>query len=76
MGHLKASQPEPNYSGDLGDFASFVSRMKDTADKKGVDLLVVDSGDLHDGNGLSDGYPVGGVDGQMVSTAITCISSN
>lgn len=43
--------------------------MKDTAEKKGVDLLVVDSGDLHDGNGLSDGYPVGGVDGQMVSAA-------
>lgn len=42
--------------------------MKDAADKKGVDLLVVDSGDLHDGNGLSDGYPVGGVDGQMVSS--------
>jgi 2',3'-cyclic-nucleotide 2'-phosphodiesterase (5'-nucleotidase family) len=27
-----------------------------------VDLLLVDSGDLHDGTGLSDGFPAGGVD--------------
>jgi 2',3'-cyclic-nucleotide 2'-phosphodiesterase (5'-nucleotidase family) len=66
LGHLHASQPEPSYSGDLGDLASFIEHMKAEADKKGVDLLVVDSGDLHDGNGLSDGYPVGGVDGQKV----------
>lgn len=26
QGHLKASQPEPNYSGDWGDFSSFVTR--------------------------------------------------
>ena len=26
-------------------------------------MLLVDSGDLHDGTGLSDGYPAGGVDG-------------
>ncbi|KAG8725534.1 hypothetical protein FRC09_011261 [Ceratobasidium sp. 395] len=63
-GHLHASQPEPNYSGDLGDLASFVTRMKDTADKKKVDLLLVDSGDIHNGNGLSDGFPAGGIDGQ------------
>ncbi|KAG8790486.1 hypothetical protein FRC12_011760 [Ceratobasidium sp. 428] len=63
-GHLHASQPEPNYSGDLGDLASFVARMKDTADKKKVDLLLVDSGDIHNGNGLSDGFPAGGIDGQ------------
>ncbi|KAJ7894514.1 Metallo-dependent phosphatase-like protein [Mycena olivaceomarginata] len=49
----------------LGDFASFVSRMKELAIKKDVDLLLVDSGDLHDGTGLSDGYPVGGVDAQQ-----------
>ncbi|KAG9087391.1 hypothetical protein FRC06_002568 [Ceratobasidium sp. 370] len=64
MGHLHASQPEPNYSGDLGDLASFVSHMKDTARKQGADLLLIDSGDLHNGNGLSDGYPVGEIDGQ------------
>ncbi|SJL03469.1 related to 5^ nucleotidase [Armillaria ostoyae] len=63
LGHQKASFPEPNYSGDLGDFASFVSHMKEIAIRKDVDLLLVDSGDIHDGTGLSDGYPPGGVDG-------------
>ena len=54
-------------SGDLGDFASFVTHMKQVAivspflliirgcladqreQEKDVDLLLVDSGDLHDG---------------------------
>ncbi|PBK99157.1 hypothetical protein ARMGADRAFT_1007757 [Armillaria gallica] len=63
LGHQKASFPEPNYSGDLGDFASFVSHMKEIAIRKDVDLLLVDSGDLHDGTGLSDGFPPGDVDG-------------
>ncbi|CAL1711447.1 unnamed protein product [Somion occarium] len=62
LGHQKHSSPEPNYSGDLGDFASFVSHMKEIALKKDVDLLLVDSGDLHDGTGLSDGFPPGGID--------------
>ena len=34
--------------------------------EKDVDLLLVDSGDLHDGTGLSDGFPPGGVDGHEV----------
>ncbi|KAG2142264.1 Metallo-dependent phosphatase-like protein [Suillus bovinus] len=62
LGHQKLSFPEPDYSGDLGDFASFVTHMKNIAIEKDVDLLLVDSGDLHDGTGLSDGYPPGGVD--------------
>ena len=65
QGHQKKSEPEPNYSGDWGDFASFVSHMRKLAKKKGVDLLLVDSGDLHDGAGLSDGFPAGQVDGQV-----------
>ncbi|KAJ7921958.1 Metallo-dependent phosphatase-like protein [Mycena leptocephala] len=65
LGHQKTSFPEPNYSGDFGDFASFVSHMKELAIKKNIDLLLVDSGDLHDGTGLSNGYPVGGVDAQQ-----------
>ncbi|KAF5365960.1 hypothetical protein D9758_006656 [Tetrapyrgos nigripes] len=63
LGHQKTSFPEPNYSGDLGDFASFVSHMKRIALEKDVDLLLIDSGDLHDGTGLSDGFPSGGIDG-------------
>jgi hypothetical protein len=31
LGHQKGSFPEPNYSGDFGGFASFVSHMKQTA---------------------------------------------
>ncbi|KAL0955634.1 hypothetical protein HGRIS_001867 [Hohenbuehelia grisea] len=31
LGHQKTSFPEPNYSGDLGDFSSFVTRMKEIA---------------------------------------------
>ncbi|KAJ3865100.1 Metallo-dependent phosphatase-like protein [Lentinula novae-zelandiae] len=62
LGHQHTSFPEPNYSGDLGDFASFVQHMKQLALEKDVDLLLVDSGDLHDGTGLSDGFPAGGID--------------
>ncbi|KAG1737747.1 Metallo-dependent phosphatase-like protein [Suillus lakei] len=62
LGHQKSSWAEPYYSGDLGDFSSFVTHMKQIAIDKGVDLLLIDSGDLHDGTGLSDGYPPGDVD--------------
>ncbi|KAK2467692.1 hypothetical protein APHAL10511_000286 [Amanita phalloides] len=62
LGHQKRSPPEPNYSGNFGDFFSFVKHMRQIAIERDVDLLVVDSGDLHDGTGLSDGYPPGGVD--------------
>ncbi|KAJ7940412.1 Metallo-dependent phosphatase-like protein [Mycena leptocephala] len=65
LGHQKTSFPEPNYSADFGDFASFVAHMKELALTKDVDLLLVDSGDLHDGTGLSDGFPTGGVDAQQ-----------
>ncbi|KAJ7635196.1 Metallo-dependent phosphatase-like protein [Roridomyces roridus] len=64
LGHEKASAPEPNYSGTWGDYASFVHHMKGLAVEKDVDLLLVDSGDLHDGTGLTDGFPPGGVDAQ------------
>ncbi|KAF9012621.1 Metallo-dependent phosphatase-like protein [Cyathus striatus] len=62
LGHQKTSFPEPNYSGDFGDFSSFVAHMKELAIQRDVDLLLVDTGDLHDGTGLSDGFPPGGVD--------------
>lgn len=63
LGHTKNHWPEPNYSGTLGDFASFVGHMKRIAEERNVDLLLVDSGDLHDGSGLTDGYPLPGVNG-------------
>lgn len=49
-GHIK----EQNYGADWGDYVSFTKHMKQKARKLGVDLLLVDTGDLHDGAGLSD----------------------
>lgn len=76
LGHQELSAPETNYNGDFGDFASFVAHMKELAEQKNVDLLLVDSGDLHDGTGLSDGFPVGGVDAHDVSPGLSSIRSN
>ncbi|CZT49261.1 related to Ser/Thr protein phosphatase family protein [Rhynchosporium secalis] len=56
-GHLK----EQNYGADWGDFVSFQRHMKQKAGNLGVDLLVVDTGDLHDGAGLSDAALPSGV---------------
>lgn len=50
LGHLNQRQ----YSSDWGDFVSFSDRLKQRAYTQGQDLLLVDSGDRHDGNGLSD----------------------
>jgi len=41
-GHIK----ERNYGADWGDFVSFTKHMKDKADSKGVDLLLIDTGKL------------------------------
>ncbi|KAI0395613.1 Metallo-dependent phosphatase-like protein [Xylariaceae sp. FL0594] len=50
-GHLQEAQ----YSADWGDYISFTEHMRKKADEKGVDLLVVDTGDRIEGNGLHDG---------------------
>ncbi|TGJ87953.1 hypothetical protein E0Z10_g862 [Xylaria hypoxylon] len=50
-GHLQEAQ----YSADWGDYISFTEHMRKKADEKGVDLLVVDTGDRVEGNGLYDG---------------------
>ncbi|KAK1995253.1 calcineurin-like phosphoesterase [Colletotrichum falcatum] len=66
-GHIR----EQNYGADWGDFVSFVKHMRQKARDLDVDLLVVDTGDLHDGAGLSDATGVSsyangtGVNGQM-----------
>ncbi|PHH73593.1 hypothetical protein CDD82_5375 [Ophiocordyceps australis] len=56
QGHIK----EQNYGADWGDFVTFTRRMAQTARNKGVDLLLIDTGDLHDGTGLSDSTEVDG----------------
>ncbi|KAI0402478.1 ser/Thr protein phosphatase family [Xylaria palmicola] len=50
-GHLQEAQ----YSADWGDYISFTEHMRRKADEKGVDLLIVDTGDRIEGNGLYDG---------------------
>lgn len=55
-GHLT----QENYGADWGDYISFVRHLRAKAAAEGVDLLVVDSGDKHDGNGLSDASSVNG----------------
>ncbi|CAH6720907.1 uncharacterized protein CLIB1444_04S10616 [[Candida] jaroonii] len=49
-GHFNQKQYDANW----GDFISFTSQMKSKAHSQGQDLIVVDTGDRHDGNGLSD----------------------
>ncbi|RDW75235.1 hypothetical protein BP6252_06377 [Coleophoma cylindrospora] len=55
-GHIK----EQNYGADWGDFVSFSRHMTQKAGNLGVDLLLIDTGDLHDGNGLSDATSLDG----------------
>ncbi|KAK6542429.1 hypothetical protein TWF694_006385 [Orbilia ellipsospora] len=62
-GHVK----EANYGADWGDYVSFIRHMRYKARSLGVDFLVVDSGDLHDGAGITDATAKlpGGVNGQV-----------
>lgn len=45
---------------DYGDFASLVERLRAAAAQEGSELLVLDSGDLVEGTGLSDATPIHG----------------
>ncbi|KAI4724716.1 hypothetical protein E4T49_07541 [Aureobasidium sp. EXF-10728] len=49
-GHLQ----EPQYSADWGDYISFAHHLRQRADDDGSDLLIVDTGDRVEGNGLYD----------------------
>ncbi|KAF2473244.1 uncharacterized protein BDR25DRAFT_282601 [Lindgomyces ingoldianus] len=50
-GHLQ----EPSYSSDWGDYISFAKHLHDRADADGSDLLLIDTGDRIEGNGIYDG---------------------
>ncbi|KAJ5241878.1 uncharacterized protein N7469_000205 [Penicillium citrinum] len=49
-GHLL----EPSYSADWGDYISFTQRMREKIEAQGRDLLVIETGDRVEGNGLYD----------------------
>lgn len=49
-GHLQEAQ----YGADWGDYISFADHLQRRADEDGSDLLVIDSGDRVEGNGLYD----------------------
>ena len=49
-GHLQ----EASYSADWGDYVSFAHHLRKRADEDGSDLLLVDTGDKVEGNGLYD----------------------
>ncbi|RMZ78784.1 hypothetical protein DV738_g3616, partial [Chaetothyriales sp. CBS 135597] len=49
-GHLT----EPSYSADWGDYVDFASQLRKRLESEGKDLLVIDTGDRIEGNGLSD----------------------
>lgn len=53
-GWLSGHANQKQYNGDWGDFISFTQNLRLLAHSKGQDLLLVDTGDKHDGNGLSD----------------------
>ncbi|ETN42767.1 uncharacterized protein HMPREF1541_01925 [Cyphellophora europaea CBS 101466] len=49
-GHLL----EPSYAADWGDYIDFAGRMREKLEADGRDLLLVDTGDRIEGNGLYD----------------------
>ncbi|GFF50080.1 uncharacterized protein C1039.02 [Aspergillus udagawae] len=52
-GHLQESK-RASYGADWGDYVSFTTRMREKALAEGNDLLVIDTGDRVEGNGLYD----------------------
>ncbi len=44
----------PSFTGDWGDYISFAQRLHAKADNEGRDLLLIDTGDRIEGNGLYD----------------------
>jgi len=49
-GHLL----EPSFSADWGDYVDFAHRLREKLEAEGKDLLIIDTGDRIEGNGLYD----------------------
>lgn len=65
-GWLTGHPTEEYSSGDWGDFVSFSEHMQAEADTKGVDLVVIETGDRHEGDGLASATKVDGSLSQFV----------
>ena len=53
--HQNPADPRrPQYSADWGDYVSFAQHMRKAATDRGADLLLIDTGDRVEGNGLYD----------------------
>lgn len=55
--HHSDSAPSDSFGADWGHWVDFIRQMKDKAHQQGKDLIVVDTGDLVTGHGLSDANP-------------------
>lgn len=60
-GWLSGHFNQKTYNANWGDFVSFSIKMKQRAHDNGQDLLLIDTGDKHDGNGLTDATSPNGV---------------
>ncbi|SCU91710.1 LAME_0E13542g1_1 [Lachancea meyersii CBS 8951] len=59
-GWLGSHLNQANYDADWGDFVSFTSNFKHNRVGTSRDLILIDTGDKHDGNGLSDATATNG----------------
>lgn len=64
-GWLGSHLTQPDYDANWGDFVSFTKRLKETRIGSN-DLLIIDTGDKHDGNGLSDATTPNGVESTKI----------
>lgn len=65
-GWLTGHPTEEDYSGDWGDFISFSKHMQAEADQRGVDLMIIETGDRHEGSGLASATDLDGELSQLV----------
>lgn len=64
-GWLGSHLTQENYNAQWGDLISFVDKMKSNVIGKN-DLLVIDTGDKHDGNGISDATSPNGLNSTRI----------
>lgn len=61
-GWLGSHLLQSDYDADWGDFVTFVSKFKSNRLDETQDFILIDTGDKHDGNGLSDATVPNGIE--------------